>query len=360
MEAVDQLHHAGQVVWLDDLSRDLLDSGTLEALDAEGVGGVTADPTIYDRAIAEGSAYADAIRGSERDPAAEPEAVFWDLAVTDIANAADLLRPRFDRSKGTDGLVSLELSPDLAHDAEATVEAGHELFDRIGRPNVLIKVPGTPAGVTAVEGLTAAGVNVNVTLVFGLDQYQSVWSAYVDGLHRRMSDGAGVGSIHSVASFSLAPIDDEANDQLPGELRNELGVALARMAYDQWLMNHTIDRRWTEARRAGANQQRLLWASTSPKDENLSATHYPERLIAPDTIVTVPPETLGAMRELAVVDQPRLHQRDVGYASEVILAARNEGLDPDALATDLQDRGVAAFADSWRSLLGSIASLASH
>ena len=281
MRAVERAHETGQRIWFDDISRAMVDDGSLGHLrDYCGVSGVTANPTIFDKAISEADIYDEAI-GSHGDRAAtDPESVFWDLAVEDLQRAADLFLDRYENSGGLDGLVSLEVSPRLADDPEASIVEGSRLFARLDRPNVMIKIPGTSGGVPAIEELTARGVNVNVTLLFGLHQWEAVWEAYLRGLERRLSAGHSL-DVTSVASFFLSRIDVKSNDKLDSDRRNRAALAVAQLVYNEWRRRQIEDPRWRELRAQGARRQCLLWASTSTKDPDLSATHYVERLLAP-------------------------------------------------------------------------------
>lgn len=354
MGAVEEIRQAGQAIWLDDISTTMLDDGSLASWRERcGVSGVTANPTIFENAIGNG-AYDQVIAASDKNA----EATFWDLAVNDVRRAADLFAEDFTTSQGSTGLVSLELSPRLAYDADASVEQAVELFERLDRPNVLIKVPGTRPGAEAIEELTARGVNVNVTLLFGLAQWEAVWNAYVTGLERRRSAGESL-SVISVASFFLSRIDRELDDALPAELQHTAALASATQAYSQWQRRRS-EQPWTSLADDGAKPQQLLWASTSPKADELDATYYVERLIAPSTIDTMPGEVIDALCELDQIRQPRLDETDVADAGDLLAAIEQHGRRLDHVAADLQVAGVKAFEQSFQSLLNTIEDVAAR
>jgi transaldolase len=350
MTAIDDIRDIGQHVWLDDISVTMLDDGTLAGYrDHCGVSGVTANPTIFDRAIAAGdyeTRIADA-RGTDDD-------VFWQLATEDVGRAADLLTKAHEASDGRTGFVSIELSPALAYSAEESIHQGVELSDRVGRPNIMVKVPGTRPGATAIEELTYLGVNVNVTLLFGLAQWHEARDAYERGLERRLADGRSL-DVHSVASFFLSRIDRAVDDDLPAELRHRAAIASAAIVHDEWQAAHARER-WSRLAAHGALPQQLLWASTSPKADELDETYYAQRLVAPDSVITLPSATLDALCALDHLDEPRLDRLDVAGARRTA-ASIDEIARPLAhVADQLQIDGVEAFADSFRSLLATISS----
>ncbi len=276
-----ELQQLGQSIWYDNIRRAFIDSGQLaDYRERYAVTGVTSNPTIFERAISGSDDYDDMLAKAIDEGLEEHEEVFWRLAVRDVADAADVLREVYDDTGGGDGLVSLELPPRLSRDTEGAIELATELFRRLDRPNVMIKVVGTSEGVGAIEELTYRGINVNVTLLFSLDQWEAVAEAYVRGLERRLEEGQDL-DVVSVASFFISRIDLKANEQLPQRLRNRLGVANGHVvyaAYRRWLASD----RWQRLAEAGARPQRLLWASTSTKDPNLSETFYVTELAAPD------------------------------------------------------------------------------
>ncbi len=350
-----RLQDLGQSVWYDNIRRALLDSGRLrEYVDQYAVTGVTSNPSIFERAIAGSSDYDEQLRSSLDEGIEEPEELFWELAIRDIRDTADLLRDVHDASDGTDGFVSLELPPRLSRDTAGSVELGTELFGRLDRPNVMIKVPGTPEGVGAIEELIARGVNVNVTLLFSLPQWQAVSDAYLRGLARRVEAGDDL-QVASVASYFISRIDAKANERLPDELHNRLGVASAQLAY---AAHHEVlaSKRWRQLADAGARPQRLLWASTGTKDPALPETFYVRSLAAPDTVDTMPEATMLAFARSGEVDGTL--PTDGGDASTWVERAAAEGVELEPLGEELQAEGDESFADAFGRLLTCIESKA--
>ena len=299
MNRLEQLHDAGVSIWLDTLSRELLDSGAFATLIADcAVTGATSNPTIFAKAITGSDRYDDQLRAAVASGVRDPQELFFELALDDVRRAADLLRPAYEASDGRDGFVSFECTPDLADDTAATVEQAVELWNRLARPNVMIKVPATEAGVPAIEELTARGVNVNVTLLFSVARYEQVIDAYVAGLERRVAAGQPVDAIASVASFFVSRVDAKADALLPAgsDLRGRVAIANARRAYGRY-RDRFADERWLALRDAGARPQRPLWASTGTKDPAYSDVLYVEQLIAPDVINTMPEATLRAFAD---------------------------------------------------------------
>jgi transaldolase len=349
MTGIDDVRRAGQSIWQDDIQRSMLDSGELERRrDEWAVTGITANPTIFERAISEHEDYDVAIIEQGGRAVEAPVDVFWDLAVDDIQRAADILLPAHEQSGGVDGFVSLELAPGLAYDAQGSIDAGTELFRRLDRPNVMIKVPGTAPGAVAIEELTARGVNVNVTLLFGVAQWSAVWEAFVRGLQRRRDGGEDL-AVASVASFFLSRIDHLVADAMPDEQQNQLAVALAKLVHDEW-SRRLEEPRWRELAEAGARPQRLLWASTSPKDPALPPTYYVERLVVPDTIDTMSADVIEALSALDHLDAPLLSAASSHDARQVMSAAAAQGIEPEQVADQLQKDGVLAFSESFDDL----------
>lgn len=347
-ERLRRLHELGQSIWYDNIRRALLDSGGLrEYVDEFAVTGVTSNPSIFEHAISGSSDYDGGLRDALDRGTTDPEELFWDLAVRDIQDAADVLRDVHDATEGVDGFVSLELPPRLSHDAAGSVHLGTELFARLDRPNVMIKVPGTREGAAAIEELIYRGVNVNVTLLFSLAQWQAVSNAYVRGLERRAVEGSHL-RVASVASYFISRIDGKANDQLPDSLHNQLGVASARVAFAAAGRMLATDR-WQRLAAAGARPQRLLWASTSTKDPSLPDTFYVEKLAAPDTVNTMPEATLLAFARTGTVGE--VLSADDGEARGVIDRAAEHGVDLGRLGQELQDQGDALFAAAFDRLL---------
>lgn len=343
------LHELGQSVWYDNIRRALLTSGDLARYtDEYAVTGVTSNPTIFERAIAGSDDYDEVLRGAVERGVDDAEALFWELAVADIRDAADVLRGVYDRTDGGDGYVSLELPPRLSRDAGGSVTLGTDLARRVDRPNMMIKVPGTSEGVAAIEALTHRGVNVNVTLLFSLEQWRAVAEAYLRGLERRHADGAPL-DVASVASFFISRIDAKANDRLPEELHNRVAVASAQVAYAAY--RELLDtERWRRLAAAGARPQRLLWASTSTKDPRLPDTHYVTALAAPDSVNTMPEQTMFAFAAHGVVGAA-LSTDDAEEARATLDDAAVAGVDAEALGRELQDEGDEKFADSFDRLL---------
>jgi transaldolase len=352
MKATQQLHDVGQSLWLDNLTRDLLDNGTLQRyIDELSVTGLTSNPTIFHQAI-KGSASYDATIRARLERGTSGEALFFELALEDIREAADLFRQVHDRTCGVDGFVSLEVSPLLAHDTQATIAVARELHARAARPNVFIKIPGTPQGLPAIEESTFAGVPVNVTLLFSREQYLSAAEAYLRGIERRIAAGLRP-DVASVASLFISRWDAAVAAEVPEELRNQLGIAIGKRAYKAYV-ELMASPRWQRAFNAGARAQRLLMASTGTKDPKASDTLYVEGLAAPHTVNTMPEGTLKAFADHGRIGQPLAP--DGGDCEAVITKHAKAGIDVDALAARLQDEGAKAFVKSWEQLLAVIES----
>jgi transaldolase len=345
------LHEAGVSIWLDTLSRELLESGDFERLvRGSAVTGATSNPTIFAKAITGSDRYDDQLRAALEAGKSDPREVFFDLGLEDIRRAAEVLRPAFDASSGRDGFVSFECTPDLADDSEATIEQALDLWGRLDLPNVLIKVPATAGGVPAIEELTARGVNVNVTLLFSVDRYEQVMEAYVRGLERRARLDEPIDALASVASFFVSRVDAKADEFLEpsSPLRGEVAIANAHRAYGRYLERFAGER-WEALRRQGASPQRPLWASTGTKDPAYSDVLYVERLIAPGVINTMPEETLRAFADHG--DVGRALDADLVEVEHVLTQAAEAGLDLPALTAELEQEGVQSFCDSYDQLL---------
>jgi transaldolase/glucose-6-phosphate isomerase len=342
-----RLHDAGQSIWYDNIRRGLLTSGELARyLDDYAVTGVTSNPTIFERAITSSADYDDGIRAAASQ-ASSTEELFFLLALDDIRATADVLRPVYDATGGLDGFVSLEVSPTLAHDAGGTIAAAKDLFARAARPNVMIKVPGTPEGAVAIEELIAAGINVNVTLLFSTEQYQAAAEAWLRGLERRAEAGEPL-AVASVASVFVSRWDTAADRELPDDLRGTTGLASAHLTYAVYRELLGTER-WRALAAAGGSPQRVLWASTGTKDPHLPDTYYVAALAAPDTVDTIPEATLLAFADHGEVGDLLVADR---AAAEAELARLSEaGLLLDMIAADLQTQGVDSFADSFGRLL---------
>lgn len=350
MKATQQLHDAGQSLWIDDITRDMLDSGRLGNLIAElSVTGLTSNPTIFEKAIAKGGKYDDAIQPLVRRGLSD-EALFFELAIDDLSRAADLFLPVHRKTASVDGWVSLEVSPLLAYDTQATIAEAKRLHDKAGKPNLFIKIPGTREGLPAIEAATFAGVTVNVTLLFSTADYLAAANAYMRGLERRVAAGLDP-DVRSVASVFISRWDRAVVDQVPDSLRNKLGIAIGQHAYRAYRELIASDR-WQRLESHGCRPQRLLFASTSSKDPRAPDTLYITGLAAPNTVNTMPDETLRAFADHGSVGS--LLPPDGGDCDEVLAAFASAGIDVDALARRLQSDGAKAFVASWQDLLKSI------
>src|SRR5450830_1728744 len=352
MKATQQLHDLGQSLWLDNVTRALLTSGTLARYVSElSVTGLTSNPTIFDHAIKNGNFYDDAIR-KKALAGKSGEALFFELALEDLIQAADLFRPIHDATGGVDGWVSLEVSPLLADDTAGTIKAAAQLHARAQRPNLFIKIPGTRAGIPAIEETVFAGVPINVTLLFSREHYIAAAEAYMRGIERRIAAGRDP-RVASVASIFVSRWDVAIKDKVPDEFRNRLGIAIAMRTYKAY-RDLLASKRWQKLASSGARPQRLLWASTGTKDPAAPDVLYVEALATPDTINTMPEKTLLAFADHGKVkDAMRF---DGGNAEAVLAEFTREGVNDEALAADLQREGTAAFAKSWGDLMACIAS----
>lgn len=348
MNATQKLHDAGQSLWLDNITRGLLNSGTLKRyIDELSVTGLTSNPTIFDHAIKNSSDYDGAIRKGLSE-GKSGEALFFDLALEDITRAAALFRAAHDRTDGIDGRVSLEVSPVLAYDTAKTLAAAKDLYARAGQPNVFIKIPGTKEGLPAIEESIFAGVPINVTLLFSREQYLATANAFLRGIERRIDAGLSP-VVHSVASIFISRWDVAVANKVPDSLRNRLGIAIARRAYKAY--RTVLDSpSWQRAMNEGMRPQRLLWASTGTKDPKASDVLYIEALSAPFTINTIPDATLKAFGDHGKVGE--LMPADGGDCEEVLAQFGKAGIDIDALAATLQEEGAKSFVQSWNELMG--------
>ena len=347
MNHLQALRELGQSLWLDNITREILDNGTLKRyIDDYAITGLTSNPTIFDEAIGDSDAYDAGIR--EKSAAGKQgEALFIELALEDLRRAADLFRPAFDATHGVDGWVSMELSPLLAADTAGSIEAASRVHEQAARANLFVKIPGTPEGVPAIEESIFNGVPINVTLLFSTEQYQAAADAYLRGIERRIEAGLDP-VVASVASLFVSRWDKASAAQLPEELHNRLGIAVAQRTYRAY-RELLASPRWKQLAAAGAQPQRLLWASTGTKDPAASDTLYVEALAAPDTINTVPEKTLRAFADHGKVRGAMAE--DGGDAEATLRELAQAGIDLDALATQLQQEGAASFVKSWRQLL---------
>ena len=352
MKATRRLHDLGQSLWLDNITRDLLDSGTLRRyIDELSVTGLTSNPTIFDHAIKNSAAYDDDIRTKAGEGVGD-EAMFFELALEDITRAADLFLPVHERTNGVDGWVSLEVSPVLAYDTAKTIDAARELHVRAARPNVLIKIPGTREGLPAIEEAIFAGVPVNVTLLFSREHYLAAAEAWLRGIERRIAAGLNP-DVGSVASLFVSRWDVAVMGKVPEALRARLGIAIAGRTYRAF---HDLlgSARWLRAVNAGARPQRLLWGSTGTKDPDAPDILYVKALAAPFTVNTMPEGTLKALADHGETGDSL--PPDGGDSEEILVQFRKAGIDIDALAARLQEEGAASFVKSWNELLEVIAS----
>lgn len=360
-----QLRQLGQSIWLDFIDRRLLDSGDLARLVRDdGVSGLTSNPTIFQKAFGHGNEYdSDIQHYMIEEPGIEPRILFYHLAIADITRAADIVNPVYEQTDGADGYVSLEVSPDLADDAEGTVEEARRLFVQIDRPNVMIKVPGTEAGLAAFEELTSQGINVNVTLLFSRQRYEAVVDAYLRGLERRVKNRRSIARIASVASFFISRVDTAVDQQLETviqeasdpdhraqaeALRGWIAVSNAKMAYQHY-RDIFHGPRFATLREQGANPQRLLWASTGTKNPDYSDTLYVEHLVGPETVNTLPMKTLEAFRDHG---RARLTlDQGVAEAERRLEQLEGLGIHLEDICRQLETEGVQAFAQSFDDLL---------
>ena len=345
-----KLHELGQSLWIDNITRQMLDDGTMRRyIDEMSVTGLTSNPTIFEKAIGAGTSY-DAQIGELSGRGQSGETLFFALALRDLTRAADLFLPIHRETDGIDGWVSLEVSPLIVDNAKKTIAAAADLHKQAGKPNLYIKIPGTPAGVEAIEASIFAGVPINVTLLFSREQYLAAAEAYLRGIERRIAAGLDP-KIESVASLFVSRWDVAVKDEVPAEMHNRLGIAIARRTYKAY-RELLASPRWKKLAAAGAHPQRLLWASTGTKDDKAPDTLYVEALAAPQTVDTIPDKTLLAFADHGRVDAPM--PVDGGDAESVIAEFGRAGVDDGKLATRLQHEGADSFAKSWNSLLAGL------
>jgi transaldolase len=347
MKATQLLHDRGQSLWLDNITRDLLDKGTLKGyIDELSVTGLTSNPTIFDQAIKKSATYDPAIHKLlTAGKAGEP--LFFELALDDLTRAADLFRPTHDQTKGVDGWVSLEVSPLLAYDTASTLAAAKDLHARAARPNLFIKIPGTKEGLPAIEEAIFAGVSINVTLLFSREHYLAAAEAYLRGIERRIAAGLPA-NVGSVASVFISRWDVAAAKVVPEALHNKLGIAIAERTYKAYV-DLLATPRWQAIKKAGYNPQRLLWASTGTKDPKASDILYIKALAAPNTVNTMPEATLKAFGDHGELGD--VMATNGGDCEAVLAEFKKAGVDVDALGAQLQEEGAKSFVDSWHELL---------
>jgi transaldolase len=357
-DPIAELKRLGQSVWLDQLDRAMIRSGQLARYRDAGVSGVTANPTIFAKALESSDAYADDVR-KRLDAGQDPESVVWDLLIEDVQAAADVFRPVFDREHGADGFVSIEVSPEIAGDTGATIAAARDLRRRTARPNVMVKIPATPAGLPAIQAMVGEGANINVTLIFAVERYVKVVEAFLAGLEQHRAEGGDLSRVSSVASFFVSRVDTKVDEQLTrkieqvdGATRRELesllgraAIANSKLAYEMFTQLHSGPR-WDDLRLSGASVQRCLWASTSTKNPRYRDTMYVEELIGPATVNTMPVPTFEATQDHGRVALTL--QQDVDGARHVLDLLAMNGIDLAAITQELEDEGVAGFAKSFR------------
>ena len=347
MSMTKNLHDLGQSLWLDNITREILDDGTLQRyIEQFSVTGLTSNPTIFDEAIGKTAAYDKGIR-QKAAAGMSGEGLFIELALEDLRRAADLFRPEFDRTKGIDGWVSMEVSPLLANDTQGTIDAALRIHKQANRPNLYVKIPGTPAGVPAIEAAIFAGVPINVTLLFSREQYLKVADAYMRALERRIAAGLDP-KINSVASVFVSRWDRAVADKAPQELSNRLGIAIMQRTYRAHC-ELIGGKRWKDLETKGARKQRMLWASTGTKDPKAPPGLYVEALAAPDTVDTMPEKTLLAFEQGGTLRGAM--DKNGGDAEAVLASFAKAGIDVDALAAKLQVDGAASFVKSWTELM---------
>jgi len=352
MKATQLLHDLGQSLWLDNITRDLLNSGTIQRyIDEFSVTGLTSNPTIFEQAIKNSASYDEIIRGKHQKGKSGEE-LFFELALEDLTRAADLFRPIYEQTNTVDGWVSLEVSPLLAYDTASTLAAAQSLYARAARPNLYIKIPGTTEGLPAIEEAIFAGVPVNVTLLFSREHYLAAADAFLRGIERRLDAGLNP-NVGSVASVFISRWDGAVAGQVPEALRNQLGIAMAKRTYKaaRTLLSSP---RWQRVYNAGARPQRLLWASTGTKDPQASDILYIKALAAPFTVNTMPESTLKALSQYSGIGE--VMAADGGDCEEVLAKFTGAGIDVDTLAVQLQEEGAQSFVKSWNELMKVITS----
>lgn len=363
---LNRLEELGQSVWLDFITRQLMDGGDLERhIREDSLRGMTTNPTIFSKAIGKGTRYDDDIRAGGRD--ADPEGVFQRIAIKDVQRAADFFRPVYDRTDGGDGLVSIEERPTIARDTEASIQEAAVLWNACDRPNVMIKIPGTAEGLAAIEKSLSEGINVNITLLFSVDRYREVMEAWFSAMEHRVRAGQPVHTVNSVASFFVSRVDvmvdamldekveaaalEPEKDRLRG-VRSKFGIHNARLAYEAFEETFRDSARYNALAEKGARFQRPLWASTSTKDPSLPDTYYIDALVAPDTVNTMPPDTLEAFRDHG--DPTVRIRQDLARARDDMAAIEEMGIHFDEVTERLEEEGVRKFTDSYDELLRTI------
>ena len=356
MNRLQNIHDLGQSIWLDSFDRKLMDSGELQKLiDEDALCGITSNPSIFEKAVTSSSDYDEDIRKLAEENKSDEE-IFFGFATSDIQRAADILKPVYDKANGTDGFVSLEVSPHLANDTEGTIKQARELWKTVSRNNVMIKIPGTKEGLAAIKQCISEGININVTLLFGLDRYREVTEAYISGLEERVKNNQPIDHVESVASFFLSRIDVLIDPILKekklDELVGEIAIASAKKAYEIYKEVFFSDR-FRSLEQKGANKQKVLWASTSTKDPSFRDVKYVEALIGPDTINTLPMETIDAFRDHGNAEDHL--ENNLLQATQHLEQLKDNGINLDELTQQLEEEGVQKFNKAYDALLKAIA-----
>ena len=356
MNRLQNIHDLGQSIWLDSFDRKLMDSGELQKLiDKDALCGITSNPSIFEKAVTSSSDYDEDIRKLAEENKSDEE-IFFGFATSDIQRAADILKPVYDKANGTDGFVSLEVSPHLANDTEGTIKQARELWKTVSRNNVMIKIPGTKEGLAAIKQCISKGININVTLLFGLDRYREVTEAYISGLEERVKNNQPIDHVESVASFFLSRIDVLIDPILKekklDELVGEIAIASAKKAYEIYKEVFFNDR-FRSLEQKGANKQKVLWASTSTKDPSFRDVKYVEALIGPDTINTLPMETIDAFRDHGNAEDHL--ENNLLQATQHLEQLKDNGINLDELTQQLEEEGVQKFNKAYDALLKAIA-----
>ena len=348
------MQELGQAPWVDELSREDIQNGGLRQMIDDGIVGMTSNPAIFQKAIANSDLYDDQLQElAQRED--DPKEIFWEVARTDIQAACDIFMPVYERTGGEDGFISLEVQPDIAYDTQATIDEAMRLHEMIDRPNLFVKIPATLQGLVAIEEMISRGKSINVTLIFSLERYREVARAYIRGIKRLVESGGDPSGVRSVASFFVSRIDTEADKQLEElgaeDLKGKLAIANAKLAY-QVYKQVFHGSRWRSLEENGANKQRLLWASTSTKDPDYADVMYPEKLVGPETVDTMPKSTIKAVMGHAEI-RPTLEE-GVEEAKETFVRLREAGLDYEDVTDTLEQEGIDKFAQPFHELLEEI------
>ena len=355
MNKVKNIHDLGQSIWLDFFDREIMNNGSLQKLiDEDGLSGITSNPSIFEKAVTSSADYDDDIR-KLADEGKNNDDIFFGFAVSDIKQATDILKPVYEKSKGRDGFVSLEVSPFLANDTEGTIKQAMQLWKEVGRENVMIKIPGTAEGLPAIRKCISEGININITLLFGLERYTEVTDAYLSGLEDRLNANQPIDHVASVASFFLSRIDVMIDPLLEakglGKLKGEVAIASAKKAY-QIYKEVFESERFKKLEKHGAKTQKVLWASTSAKDPAFSDVKYVEALIGPDTINTLPLETIDAFRDHGKAES--LLENNMDSATGILQQLKDNGINIDNITQKLEEEGIQKFNKAYEQLLGAI------